>query len=440
MLQEPMSSRRSLITISLITLLFPTLLLAPPPAMAATGSLYISPAKLPLSAPGSTISFSVKIANMNPFNAWDIMVWSNQSFLSPQSISISPNTFDNYSSSSYNQLVNCVNGGVGLASNTPGNIGCTIDDAPGIAHSAVVYLGSAPQMGLTSGLLFNVTYRAVAPPGTNVHIFNDVIADAGSAVPHMSIDGIYGNPSPDFLMTTHPTSFSVLGGDSVPVTVTLASLGSFTGSINLQAAPSGLTTPFSPTTLKLTPGITNTSTLTIITTTSTPAQTYLVDLTASNGTIIHKAELTIAVKAAAPIIKIKTLSASSKLAGETLTAHVGETILIDTTVVNNGTISGTFVLQIIWNNYVAVQKNVTIPAGQGDSLSLPWNTVGYPGGTSNITARVSDGDTLLGPIITLTVPYSVFNDPIFWTGLLAAIVVIGALILWQRPKTVKRRR
>jgi len=414
-----------------------------PQARGSTGIVYVSPAQRPLAASGTTLTFTINVSNIDPFNGWDIIVWTNQSFLNPVSVSINQNIFaPNPSGTQVSESTNCVNNGSGIPIGSPGDTGCTISDGPGIVHSQVNYLGAPPQSGPSSGVLINITYHAINGPGTDVRLIrSDLFNGSPYPISHDTVHGVYGKPNPDFYLSVKPPSgdtlaASIFAGDHVPFGVTLSSLGNFTGRVSLSAAlmQSGLNPSFSLPSLQLIAGKTNSSTLTINSTSSTPAQTYFVELSASNGPTTHTASIVIDVLAAQAVIRIKSLHL-------TLTsATVGQTLMVNTTISNTGTISGTFLLQIIWKNYLAAQKNVTLTQGQNVSLSLPWDTTGFPAGTSKVTARVSTGDSLDGQTVTLIVPYSIFNEPLFWIGTVSALLTGSYLLIRRRRRPHKRMK
>ena len=130
---------------------------------------------------------------MDSFNAWDILVSVDPNVLNPQSLSIADNLLG---SAGINELVNCVNGGNGIPTNTPGNIGCGINDGPGTVHSAVSSTSSSPQGA--GGLLFSITYQAVGGTFSTVDPVKDQIVDAGSPVAHTTTRAVYGNPGGAF--------------------------------------------------------------------------------------------------------------------------------------------------------------------------------------------------------------------------------------------------
>jgi hypothetical protein len=159
--------------------------------------LYINPPQLGPFSAGTFITYQVKVANMDPFNTWDIQVKTDPTVLNPVSLTTSGNTLTANYSITEQELTNCINGS-GSSCTPPA-------DGLGVVHSAVFPLGSSPNVPSISGVLFNITYSVVKDTGVaGVLIFNDQIANNGPLVSHVTQNGIYGNaklPVVDFYWT-----------------------------------------------------------------------------------------------------------------------------------------------------------------------------------------------------------------------------------------------
>jgi len=171
-------------------------------AHAQAGVLYVSPSAIPGMPVGSTFNIKIQVANIDPFNAWDISVMSDPTLFSPQSLSITGNLLAINFSTTVFELINCINGA---------GTGCIATDGAGIAHSAVTGFGPPPQTTTSSGILFTITYRVIGAGSSPIHIFSDVIANGatGAAVPHFTIDGVYNPDLPPV------ASFTVTGNNTV---------------------------------------------------------------------------------------------------------------------------------------------------------------------------------------------------------------------------------
>src|SRR5712692_4823933 len=173
-------------------------------AHAQQGTLYVLPAHTGTLPVNTLFSVKIQVANIDPFNAWDISVQSDPTIISPQSLSITGNLLAiNFSTTAF-ELINC-NNGIGT--------GCIATDGAGIAHSAVTGFGPPPQTTPSSGLLFAITYKVIGAGHSAIHIFSDIIANGatGAAVPHFTVDGDYGTA-----VNIPPTaSFTVTGNNTV---------------------------------------------------------------------------------------------------------------------------------------------------------------------------------------------------------------------------------
>src|SRR2546428_10624814 len=117
-------------------------------------------------------------------------------------------------------------------------------------------------------------------------------------------------PTPDFSISSNPTSMNVQQGSSVISTITLTSLNGFSGPLTLStnAQSSGLAWSLKPTAVTLTSGATVTSVLTVNASTTGPTGAYQPGgyeavasqvgpyqavVTATNGTLTHTATVTV---------------------------------------------------------------------------------------------------------------------------------------------------
>ncbi len=100
--------------------------------------------------------------------------------------------------------------------------------------------------------------------------------------------------SPDFTISSSPSSLTFQSGSSATSTIQLTSLSSFSGSVALSASvsPSGLTALLNPTSVNLSSGGSATSTLTA--SSSTPGS-YTVTVTGTSGSLSHSTTVTVTV-------------------------------------------------------------------------------------------------------------------------------------------------
>jgi hypothetical protein len=164
----------------------------------AIGLVYVSPAQQGPFSSGTTVTYQVKVQNMDPFNGWDIKVAvdNNKNALNLTSLTITPDLFQTNFNQRVDEYVNCVNGGLGIPFNQPGNIGCTAFDGPDIAHSFGVISARPANIGMTTpvnGTLFTISYVASTGILTSVRITDVLISDGtATPVPNEQVGGIYG--------------------------------------------------------------------------------------------------------------------------------------------------------------------------------------------------------------------------------------------------------
>jgi PKD domain len=149
--------------------------------------LYINPPQQGSVTTGAIVIYEVKVANMDPFNSWDIQVQTNPAVLNPVSIDTSLNALTANYSITIVPLTSCIDGF---------GTGCdpTRGDGPGVVHSAVAPFGAAPKTTSITGVLFTITYNVVNGTGlSSILLYNDQLANSDVLVAHSTQNGIYGN-------------------------------------------------------------------------------------------------------------------------------------------------------------------------------------------------------------------------------------------------------
>jgi hypothetical protein len=200
--------------------------------------------------------------------------------------------------------------------------------------------------------------------------------------------------TPDFLLSSKAlTPASVAPGNSATSTVTLTSIGGFTGSVTLSCTglPSGASCNFSPSSLA-SPG---SSALTIDTTSSTPVGTYPVAVTGAASSLSHGVALTLVVATSSGATTLTvapvTLTFTPQALGSTSSpqavqlSNIGSAALTISSVSITGTNASDFALQ---NNTCATG----IAAGANCQLAVTFT----PGGTGPRNATISVTDNATG--------------------------------------------
>src|SRR5712664_1698067 len=257
----------------------------------ATGVVLLSPTTQAVQPKGSFFSVQVKVANIDPFNRWDIQVVADPAVINATSLSIAGNILQANYSAVPEERANCVNGA---------GPSCTSSDGQGIVHSAMVFLGGQlPQQGLSSGLLFTINYTVVGS-GTfsPLELQNVAIGNGGASVYVTSQDGQYGiAPGQNFALTPSTSTVSLLQGSNSTFTLTAASIGGFSGVVTLTNTSStiGISIYLNSTSIALASGQQAGIAVTIIAHNSTPAIEYAITLEGTSSFLFHRSTISVVV-------------------------------------------------------------------------------------------------------------------------------------------------
>jgi len=182
-----------------------------------------------------------------------------------------------------------------------GSVPVTVDHLIYVYVDGVLAVTGTDDTKLTSGASKEWYWQTQWPSDNVSHTFT-VVVDATNVVAESDENNNSASisasviSSPDFSISASPPSQSVTQGGSTTYTVTLTSQNGFNSAVFLSATglPTGATATFVPP--SLTP--TGSSTLTISTSVSTPADSYTIAITATGGGKIHTATVTLNVQPA----------------------------------------------------------------------------------------------------------------------------------------------
>src|SRR5579859_4514333 len=155
----------------------------------------------------------------------------------------------------------------------------------------------------------------------NTRIANFKFANCGNAA------------TPDFTLSSSPTSLSVTQGSSGATTITVNPTNGFTGSVSLSASglPAGVTASFNPASTN------GTSSLTLTTSATATTGTATVTITGTSGSLTHTTTVTLTVNAAA----VPNFSLSASPASVSVTQGGSGSSTVTVTPINgfNGSVS-----------------------------------------------------------------------------------------------------
>ncbi len=229
--------------------------------------------------------------------------------------------------------------------------------------------------GLPAGATASFAPPSVVNAGTSVLTITTAATTAQGSYPLSIVgnDGTVGHTAhvtlvvgnPDFTLAVSPASQSVIQGNSASYTVTQTAVNNYaaTVSYSVSGLPAGATATFTPASV----ATSGTTTLSVSTATTTPAGTYQLTITGSDGTITHTAAATL-------IVSAVDFSLSASPASQS---------------VNQGNSASYTVTETGINGYVGtVSYSVTTGLPTGASATFaPASTTGS--GTSTLTVATS---------------------------------------------------
>ena len=192
-------------------------------------------------------------------------------------------------------------------------------------------------------------------------------------------------PSPDFSLAATPSTQTATAGASVSYTLTAQALSGFNGSIVFThgTLPAGVTITFNPSSLN---GA-GSSTVTIATTSSTPAGIYPITLTGSSVNLTHSASVNLTVNAAAS----SAFSLSASPVQETVTAGASTHYSITVTPSNGFNQAVTLSVSGLPTAATASFTPDPVSGGTGSSTLLVNTASTTPVGNSTLTVSGSGG-------------------------------------------------
>ncbi len=275
------------------------------------------------------------------------------------------------------------------------------------ANTYSMYVTPAGQAELTVGT--NYSFRTEQAGITSIDHW-DATSSAGTiTLCNMVVD------TPNFSVSSSPTSQTVTAGTSSAYATTIASIGGYTGNVTLSAAglPSGATASFKPATLAVGASAV-TSTMTVATTATAATGVYPITVTATDGALTNTAypELTINPPCLTPT------ATSQKL---TVPENTGVAITLA------GTVGSGCALTDTLNSSVTVNPSHGVLTGTTPNLF--YTPTGGFAGSDNFSFTVTDANavttTSSAAAVTITVAAPVSGAPVLGS-LTPAVLVAGS--------------
>jgi subtilisin family serine protease len=202
-------------------------------------------------------------------------------------------------------------------------------------------------------------------------------------------------PTPNFSLSATPPSQSVVQGSGTSYTATVTPSGGFTGTVSFSASglPAGASASFNPASVTTS----GSSTMTVTTSSSTPAGSYPVTITGTSGALIHTTTVTLVVTT--PTTPNFTLSASPS--SQTVTRGASTTYTV--TVTRTGGFTGSVSLSLSGLPSGATGAFSPNPATGASSTLTVRTATTTPAGTYAVTITGTNGTPTRTAAVTLVV-------------------------------------
>jgi hypothetical protein len=174
-------------------------------------------------------------------------------------------------------------------------------------------------------------------------------------------------PVPDFSLTIAPAKINVLAGSTIsqPVTVSVAPINGFSGSVsvNITGLPAGVTA--SPNTVTLKPG--TPQIIQLLAASSATASSSTLTFTGTSGALSHTATLALSVAVAQPDF---SLAVNPTTQSVTINGATGSTVTVSATAINGFSSPVAVALTGLPAGVTATPSTLTLLPGQPQNISL----------------------------------------------------------------------
>jgi hypothetical protein len=222
----------------------------------------------------------------------------------------------------------------------------------------------------TSTLSINTGTAAV---GT----YSLTVTGTSGALTHSTTVSLTVTGPPDFALSANPASVSATQGNSTTTMITVTPQNGFNGAVDLSVSglPSGATGSFNPNPTS------TTSALTLSTSATTPAGTYVISVTGTSGALTRSISVTFVVN---PAVQ-PSFSISAAPAAQTIRRGRSGTYTV--TIARTGGFTGAVALSV---------------SGQGSGVTTSFNPASVTGTSSTLTVSVARTATRSTRTLTIT--------------------------------------
>lgn len=360
-----------------------------PTSVSGTGASTLTVSTDPVNTPAGTYTITITGADGNlQHNAQVTLVVSGTPDFgltaSPSSQSVTQG-----SSTTYIATISPINGFSGRITLT----------ATGLPAAATANFSPASLSASGNSTLTVTTDGINTPAGT----YPITVTATSGALQHTSNISLVVSAAPDFNLTTSPASQGITQGSSTTYTANIAPVNGFSDTVtfSISGLPTGATASFSPTTVNSS----GTSTVTVSTDLqNTPASTYTLTITGTDGTLQHTAQTTLVVTAQ-PDFNLSTSPSSQTVIRGNSTTYTASIAAV------NGfsgavTLNATGLPTGATANFSPANVN-----GSGNStMTVNTDPVSTPPGTYTVTISAASGNLQHTQQVSLVVsPQPDFN-------------------------------
>ncbi len=267
--------------------------------------------------------------------------------------------------------------------------------ASGMPTGVTVGFGTNPVLGGSGSSTMTATVASGTTPGTYTLTVTGTDT-SNSSLSHSTTVTLVVNPPPDFSISASPSSQTVTPGNGTSYTVTVGALNGYSGTVSFSVSglPTGAGATFNPTSVTGS----GTSTMTVTTSSTTPAGSYPLTITGSDGTLTHTANVTLVVNSVAS--GDFTISASPA----SQTVKRGSSTSYAVTITGSGGFAGTVSFSVIGlpqrSNASFTPSTVT---GSGNSTLTVKTNKPTPTGTYTLIITGTSGSLIHTATVTLVV-------------------------------------